>query len=273
MAPFDLTIPERGASAVMVEVPHGGTDTPAELGSMVLASEYDRRRDADLFVDDLYANAPAIGAAFLRTGVSRYVVDLNRSADDVDPDSVEGASQKRATQPRGVIWRVTTEGKPVLPAPLSAEELRLRIERYHAPYHNALRTTLDALRERFGYALLVAAHSMPSVGRAGHTDPGGRRADVVPGTQGRTSAHPAFIDLVDAHFRAAGLSVRHDDPYRGGYTTQHYGRPREGIHVVQIELSRALYMNEETCEKKPGDFERLQKLLDELVAKLVLLKL
>jgi N-formylglutamate amidohydrolase len=95
-----------------------------------------------------------------------------------------------------------------------------------------------------------------------------RRADVVPGTLGRTSADARVIELVDQHFRAAGLSVRHDEPYRGGFTTAHYGRPLAGIHAIQVELNRALYMDEATCLPKPGDFERLQALLQRLVARL-----
>jgi N-formylglutamate deformylase len=94
----------------------------------------------------------------------------------------------------------------------------------------------------------------------------------VPGSLGRSSAHPALIDLVDRHFRAAGLSVRHDEPYRGGYTTAHYGRPREGQHAIQIELNRALYMDELTCRQKPGDFERLQRVLEALLVQLGTLK-
>jgi N-formylglutamate amidohydrolase len=109
---------------------------------------------------------------------------------------------------------------------------------------------------------------MPSLGRSMHADPGSRRADVVPGSCGRTSADSRVIDLVDAHFRGAGLSVRHDDPYRGGFSTGHYGRPRERWHAIQIELNRALYVDERTCTIKEPEFQLLQKLLDSLVEKL-----
>jgi N-formylglutamate amidohydrolase len=95
------------------------------------------------------------------------------------------------------------------------------------------------------------------VGRAGHGDPHAHRADVVPGTRGRTSAAAAFIDCVDSHARKAGLSVAHDDPYQGGYTTQHYGRPGADVHVVQVELARRLYMDEATLAKNAG-FDRMR---------------
>ena len=109
---------------------------------------------------------------------------------------------------------------------------------------------------------------MPSAGR--RTLGGGkvRRADIVPGTRGRSTADGRIIDLIDSHFREAGLSVKHDDPYRGGWTTSSYGAPKRGQHAVQIELNRALYVDEKTSEIKPNDFAQLQTVLDRLVGKL-----
>jgi N-formylglutamate amidohydrolase len=146
--------------------------------------------------------------------------------------------------------------------------LRQRLARYYVPYHDALQQRLTELRNEFGFAILLAGHSMPSRGRSLHVDAGVRRADVVPGSQGRTTADERVIDLVDAHFRAAGLTVRHDDPYKGGYATTHYGRPELRVHAIQIELNRALYVDEDTFTKRRGDFEQLQTLLDALVSKL-----
>jgi N-formylglutamate amidohydrolase len=108
---------------------------------------------------------------------------------------------------------------------------------------------------------------MPSEGRRLGGQPVAR-ADVVPGTWGRSSADGRIIDLIDAHFRGAGLSVKHDDPYKGGWTTRHYGAPRHGRHVVQIELNRALYLDEQSSEIKKSDFEALQMVLDQLIAKI-----
>jgi N-formylglutamate amidohydrolase len=160
-----------------------------------------------------------------------------------------------------------------LTRPLTYQQLLSRFERYYVPYHQALHTTLEQLRSRFGHAILLAGHSMPSLGRSMHSDPGARRADVVPGSCGRTSADRRVIDLVDAHFREAGLSVRHDDPYKGGFATSHYGRPAEGWHAIQIELNRALYVDERTCKPKEPELRILQELLDRLVVKLGALEL
>src|SRR5262245_18990534 len=109
---------------------------------------------------------------------------------------------------------------------------------------------------------------MPSRGRSLHVDAGERRADLVPGTQRRPTADARVIDLVSEHFKAAGLSVRHDDPYKGGFATTHYGRPHDGLHAIQIEINRALYVDEDTFERRSNDFARLQTLLDALLLKL-----
>lgn len=268
-ADFDLREATTGDSAVLVEVPHAGLGVPNDVRAFLAVEEIALARDADLFVDRLYAGAPAAGAALLVAHLSRYVVDLNRSEDDVDLETVADHPQPRRNQPRGVVWRLTTDGRAALTRPLRLVELRQRLERYYRPYHATLLRELDRRRRRHGYAILVAGHSMPSVGRALHSDAGIRRADIVPGTRGRTSATGRVIDLVEAHFRAAGLSVRHDDPYTGGWTTQRYGRPLDGCHVVQIEINRALYMDEATLTYRDADASALALLLDDLVRKLV----
>jgi N-formylglutamate deformylase len=270
---FELTAPRETVRPLLVEVPHAGLQLPESVRDELVAPQDAVLRDADIYVDRLYAGAPSLGATLLVALISRYVVDLNRSKDDVDAATVTDHPAPAGAQPRGVVWRSTTDGRPILARPLQYQQLLTRLERYYIPYHLALRTTLEQLRERFGFAIVLAGHSMPSLGRSMHTDPGARRADVVPGSCGRTSADRRIIDLVDAHFRGAGLSVRHDDPYKGGYTTSHYGRPRERVHAIQIELNRALYVDEQTCQPKPAEFKALQQILDALVTKLCALEL
>lgn len=265
---FDLKTPTVEPTPLLVEVPHAGLAIPDAVRDQISASASAIQRDADIYVDKLYANAPAQGATLLAANVSRYVVDLNRAADDVDRATCPDHPFPKGTQPRGVVWSMTTDGRSALTKPLTYAQLQARLSAFHAPYHSTLQRELDRLREQFGFAILLAGHSMPSVGRSGHTDPGSHRADVVPGTQGGTTADRRIIELVDSHFREAGLTVLHDDPYKGGYTTKHYGRPGQDQHAIQIELNRALYVNEETGEPRAGDFERLQTLLDALVAKL-----
>jgi N-formylglutamate deformylase len=265
-APFTVIEPTAEETPLTVEIPHAGLFVDGPTLSRLAAPARAIGRDADLYVDELYAGAPAHGATLITSQVSRYVCDLNRSELDVDAESVEGAPpHARAT--RGIIWRLTSEGARVLEAPLPRTELERRLDTYYRPYHRAVAEILERKRARFGFAVLLAAHSMPSVGRAGHGDPQAVRADVVPGTRGRTSAAAAFIDRVDAHARAAGLTVAHDDPYQGGYTTQHYGRPDLRVHVVQVELARRLYMDEPTLTKHAG-FERMRTWCGELAKSL-----
>ncbi len=267
-APFTVIEPARPdeETPLAVEVPHAGLWVDGPTLARLAAPARSIGRDADLYVDELYAEAPSFGATLITAHVSRYVCDLNRSEADVDAESVEGApAHARAT--RGIVWRLTSDGVKVLDGPLPRAELDRRLDAYYRPYHRALAEVLERKRARFGYAVLLAAHSMPSVGRAGHGDPKAVRADVVPGTRGRTSASAAFIDAVDAHARSAGLTVSHDDPYQGGYTTQHYGRPSAGVHVVQVELARRLYMEEKVLAKS-GEFERMRAFCGQLVKKL-----
>lgn len=270
---FELKLPThsngtRSQRPLLVEVPHASVVVPDVVKTELSAPSDALFRDADIYVDELYANAPALGAALLCSRVSRYVVDLNRAQDDVDSATVSDHPAPVGAQPRGVVWRATTDGRPVLTRPLTFEALRKRLARFYVPYHEALRQTLEEMRARHGYAILLAGHSMPSRGRSLHIDAGERRADIVPGTQGRTTADPRVIELVERHFKDAGLSVRHDDPYKGGFATTFYGRPHAGFHAIQIEINRALYVDEETFERRTGDFAKLQSLLDALVTKL-----
>jgi len=254
---------------VIVEVPHAGLHVPPRFLAALVAPARAIGRDADLFVDALYRDAPAEGATLLVARTSRYVIDLNRSEQDVDADSVAG--ERTTTRlAHGLVWRLTTEGDRALSRPLRRDELDERLDLVHRPYHAELARLVAHKVKRFGYAVILAAHSMPSVGRAQHGDSGSARADVVPGTRGRESAAAPFIDAVDAEARAAGLSVRHDEPYRGGYTTAHYGRPAERVHAVQVELARRLYMDEVTLRVREGSahFDRTRAFCRGLVRKL-----
>lgn len=267
---FDL---QRGHRPVLVEVPHAGLAIPDVVRHELQPNLDGLARDSDIYVDKLFAGAPEHGASLLVAHASRYVVDLNRAADDVDPATVPDHPRPRATGSRGVVWRMATDGRALLRRPLTHAQLESRIARFHTPYHAALSAELERMRAAEGYAVVLAAHSMPSVGRALSTSRMSRRADVVPGTRGGSSADPRLIELITEHFRSAGLSVRLDDPYRGGYTTTRYGRPDQGFHAIQIELNRALYVNEDTGEPRRGAFETLQTVLTQLVARVTTLQL
>lgn len=269
-APYRLVEPGE-ITPLVVSVPHAGVLVPDGDRATVGADERTILRDADLFVDRLWQRAPALGAAFLVATQSRYVLDLNRSPDDVDTAVCPEVEVPARPNPRSLIWRVSTEGKDVLPRPLSKAELKSRIERVHRPYHDQLAELLEQRRRHFGYAILVDGHSMPSVGRAGHADTDLRRPDVVPGDVRGRSCSALLSAAVVEHFQQAGFEVRRNDPYMGGYITRHHGRPTRGVHAIQIELNRDLYMDEDTCTFDDARAARLTPSLDDLLASLLLL--
>jgi N-formylglutamate amidohydrolase len=268
-ANFTLAEPEHSETPVVVEVPHAGLEVPPHLLTRLVAPAYTLARDADLFVDRLYADAPSQGATLLVAHVSRLAIDLNRGEMDVDDETLEGGpAHPRA--PRGLVWRMASDGSRVITRPLTRAELDTRLGEIYRPYHHALRQTIDRKVEKFGYAVVLAAHSMPSTSRPGEDGArsGVPRADVVPGSRGRTSASASLIDAVDAHARAQGWTVAPDEPYRGGFTTQHYGRPQDRVHAVQVELARRLYMDEGTLLPDPARFVQVRAWCRDLVAKL-----
>lgn len=265
-SPFEVIEPRGGESPVVVEVPHAGLLLDAESLAYTAAPARSIARDADLYVDELVADAPTEGATLIVAKTSRYVVDLNRGDSDVDQDSVEGGG--RAPWPRGLIWRLTTDGDPALMRRLPRAELERRLDAVYRPYHRTVTETLARKRARFGFAVLLCAHSMPSLARRGHAESPGMRADIVPGTRGRTTAAPAVIDLVDWHARSFGFTVRHDDPYRGGFSTGHYGKPVDNIHAIQVEISRRLYMDESNHRRDPQGFRVVREFARTLVAQL-----
>jgi N-formylglutamate amidohydrolase len=264
----DLTHPQITPSPVLVEVPHSGLHVPPEVEPEIDATPSAVLRDSDIYVDQLYQRAPENGATLLVSRVSRYVVDLNRGPEEVDSAAVPRHPRARHIPARGVVWRARTDGTPLLRAPLTIEQFTQRLSRFYEPYHQTLREVAARIRKEHGQVMILAAHSMPSTGRRVLGGGAVPRADVVPGTRGRSTADGRIIDLIDSHFREAGLSVKHDDPYRGGWTTSSYGAPKRKQHAVQIELNRALYVDERTSEIKKNDFVQLQRVLDELVGKL-----
>lgn len=247
----------RVESPLVISVPHSGLAWPDELQPR---PRVDFARNADYAVPSLYADAPAMGAVVLEARFSRLLVDLNRAGDDVSsllvPDHPAPRPRRRPGVParegevvdgdhhrpgRGVVWSAALGNVPLLTAPLKFSEFRDRIDRYHEPYHRALELLLRRRVQRFGYAVLLDAHSMPcSVG-----------ADLVLGTLGGGSCAAAVERLALDALGAAPtlpyhLRVRLNDPYHGGEVVRRCGRPELGWHALQLEVSRALYMDERT---------------------------
>lgn len=268
---FRLFRPEEQTLPVVVDVPHAGEWIPDEVLDEMVVQNKTLRRDLDLYVDQLWQKAPELGATLIASNVSRYVLDLNRANDDTSPETVIGA--KRINKPgyyqdRGVVWRTTTDGTPVMAKPMTRAAFNRRIATFHTPYHQAIADEIERVRQKFGYCLLIDGHSMPSRGRSGHSDPGSRRADIVPGDVEGKACSPLLTNIVCTHFRECGYSVAPNKPYKGGWITRSFGVPREGSHALQIEVNRALYMDETTFQIKPEGLARLAEACVSLLPKL-----
>jgi N-formylglutamate amidohydrolase len=243
---FSVERAEGEETAVVVEVPHAGLWVDPESLASLIAPARSIGRDADLYADELFSDAPRCGATLLRAHVSRYVCDLNRAPNELDEQTSPVGTLRSA--PHGLIWRRTTEGRPALARPLPPGEVARRLQQIYEPYHATLRALLQEKRRKFGFAVLLCGHSMPTFGRLGE-----RRADVVPGSRGGTTADAAVLGATERVAARFALRLEHDVPYRGGYSTATYGKPAEGVHAIQIELSRSLYMDEATlCRQEPG---------------------
>ncbi len=258
---FHVIGPSTEETPLVVEVPHASIRLDPESLAYCIAPARSIGRDADLFVDELFADAPDCGATSIVASVSRYVCDLNRAETELDSHTTpDGASP---SAPHGVIWRRTTSGQPALGAPLPGTEVKRRIAALYHPYHRTLDELLEEKQKRFGYAILLCGHSMPSFGRLGD-----RRADVVPGSRSATTAARPFLETMETVAKSFDFDVAHDSPYRGGYTTGYHGRPDQARHAIQIELARRLYMDELRLTRKSVDFERTREFCRCLVARL-----
>ncbi|HIM41317.1 MAG TPA: N-formylglutamate amidohydrolase [Rhodospirillales bacterium] len=259
--PWRLLAPAEQTAPVVFASPHSGRDYPPEFIAASRLNVVSLRRSEDAFMDEIFAAAPDFGAPLLCARFPRAYVDANREAFELDPamftdplpDYVNTRSPRIAAG-LGTIARVVTDGEDIYHEPLRFEDALGRIEALYRPYHKALQGLLQATQERFGGCLLVDCHSMPSGQLApelGAGD-GNKPADMVLGDCFGTSSAPVVTDIAKAALEASGFTVALNKPYAGGFTTHHYGRPREGVHVLQVEINRALYMDEKLVRRGPG---------------------
>ncbi len=276
LAPATQTVPLVFAS------PHSGAAYPDDF---VLDSPLDDvtiRRSEDAFVDEIFGDAPAMGAPLLRALFPRAYVDPNREPFELDPEMFEDALPEyvNAASPRvaaglGTVARVVCTGAEIYRRKLRFAEALERVERCYRPYHETLAALIGETRDRFGSCVLIDCHSMPSIGGPMDQDPGRRRVDFVLGDCFGTACDPAIADAVEQRLRGQGYVVTRNAPYAGGYTTRHYGRPDAGVHALQIEINRALYMDETRIERRPylatlraqmrGVIDTLSEVVPELV--------
>lgn len=269
--PFEVLMPRRQTLPLVVASPHSGSIYPSAFVATSRLDPMTLRRSEDCFVDELYGKVPDLGAPLIRALFPRAFLDVNREPFELDPRMFEDAlpgwvvsRSPRISAGLGTIARVVASGCEIYRGKLRFEEALRRVGRLYRPYHEALADLVRQTRERFGFCILIDAHSMPSMGGRAGDDLGGSGVDFVIGDCHGASCGPELAESVEDLLSAMGYSVVRNDPYPGGFTTRHYGRPTTGVHAVQIEVNRALYMDEQTYVRGPG-LDRLARDLTSLV--------
>lgn len=257
--PFEVVSPAEQALPFVFASPHSGRVYPKTFLQATRLDGTAIRRSEDSFVDELFGAAPALGAPLLKAHFPRAFVDPNREAYELDPAMFDGPLPQfvNSRSPRvlaglGTVARVVRDGAEIYSRKISFQEAQSRIDTYYKPYHATLRGLLEATHKRFGCAVLVDCHSMPSVGGPLDQDIGAARPDIVLGDRFGTSCARRLTDMMERALAMQGFAVVRNNPYAGGFSTEHYGRPSMGLHTLQIEVNRALYMDEERIERTVG---------------------
>lgn len=237
---------ESPATPILFASPHSGAAYPQTMLDDLRVPLMGLRQTEDAFVDRLFEHVPAQGGHLVHANYARGYVDLNRDARELDPAMFEDGAPRTVAIPTprveaglGCLPKVAAGGELIYAKPMSRAAGEYRLAQVHDAYHRFLRATLDEFKTETGTAVLIDCHSMPSrqVGQR-------KLPDIVLGDRFGSSCTSKLTGLVERTFRKLGYNVARNSPYAGGYTTRCYGRPRHGVHALQIEINRGLYMNE-----------------------------
>lgn len=249
---FEIRGVRAGMGPFVFNSPHSGRTYPRSFVEQARLDFATLRRSEDSFVDELFEGVVDHGTPFMRALFPRAFLDLNREPYELDPRMFEGrlppyanTRSLRVASGLGTIARVVGEAKEIYARRLPLDEGLRRIETYYKPYHLALKELVSQVRRQWGVAVLVDCHSMPS---SSIRDPS-VRADFVIGDRFGTSCSALVTDALEQELSMAGYCVLRNKPYAGGYITEHYGNPAAGVHAVQIEVNRSLYMDEAIYER------------------------
>ena len=274
LPPFEVRRPKGKPGPLVFASPHSGRIYPAAMMDASALDAATIRRSEDAFVDELIERAPDHGATLLLARLARAYVDVNREPWELDPAMFEDELPEfargrtaRVAAGLGSIARIVSEGQEIYSRKLTFEEARERIEAAHRPYHEALAALLEEATAAHGVAILIDWHSMPSAAAAQARS--GKGCDMVLGDRVGAACSPLLTRLVEDELEAMGYRTVRNAPYAGGHTTEHYGRPARRVHALQIEINRALYLDEATTEpteglaRLAGDVERMTRTLAE----------
>ncbi len=271
--PFRIIAPVRQRAPFVFCSPHSGSIYPKMLLNSSRLDALTLRKSEDAFVDELFSSVAGLGAPLIAACFPRAYLDVNREPFELDPElfgtplpTYANTQSMRVAGGLGTIARIVADGEEIYPAssrPSLAAGLE-RIELLYKPFHAALEQLIKQTRDQFGFAILVDCHSMPSSTMA---RPGGTRPDIVLGDRFGASCDIKVSRLVRDTIAELGLRVQLNRPYAGGFITEHYGRPYEGMHALQIEINRALYLEEATMTPSIG-FTALQSGIGVLAARM-----
>ncbi len=251
--PFDVLEPKNWRAPVVFNSPHSGRVYPRDFLATTRLDLSTLRRSEDSFVDELIAGVVERGYPVMRAHFPRCYVDVNREPYELDPRMFSGrlpsfanTRSMRVAGGLGTVARVVGDAQEIYDQRIAVDEALQRIESLYKPYHRALRRLFTQAQRDFGAGILVDCHSMPSAAGGKDDRP---RADIVIGDRYGTSCVPIVAETVEQTLRALGYSVSRNKPYAGGFITEHYGNPVAGAHAIQVELNRALYMDERRYDR------------------------
>src|SRR5438132_6893487 len=269
--PFEILEPAEWRGPVVFKCPHSGSVYPCAFLTGSRLEMTTLRRSEDSFVDELNLGVVRRGYPLMRAHFPRCYVDVNREPYELDPRMFDGrlpsfanTRSMRVAGGLGTVARVVGDAQEIYDQRLSIDDALRRIEALYKPYHRALRRLVTRVHRDFGAAVLIDCHSMPSA--PGLKDER-RRADIVLGDRYGTSCVIAVAEMMEATLRGFGYTVSRNKPYAGGFITEHYGNPAGGLHAVQLELNRGLYMDERRYQRS-ASFTRLAADLQALADRL-----
>lgn len=268
---LNITVPEQNGAPLILDSPHSGTIYPNDFKPLI--SQHSLRKVEDSFVDALFGEAPSAGATLLCAQFPRSYIDPNRAVSDIDPAMILGTwpgplrPTEKSRLGHGLIWKTYPPDRPLYSGRLPVNAIQRRINDYWIPYHETLETEMRRLYITHGGVWHLNCHSMPSTSSPFITGRGGLRADFVLGDRDGTSCEPEFTDFVYQTLSGMGYAVRLNDPYRGAELVRAYADPLQGRHSLQIEINRAIYMDEKLITPGQG-FDALQQTLTNLVTRM-----
>lgn len=268
---YDLAQPKARTTSVIFASPHSGRDYSDAFLAKAALDAAEIRSSEDAFVDQIYADVPNFGAPFLMAKAPRAFLDLNRGTDEMDAALIAGvrrvSQNPRVASGLGIIPRVVANGRHIYRGKLTLEEAHNRITHYWRPYHDQLQTLIDESHRDFDEAILIDCHSMPHEAMENLDPNPATRPQIVLGDRFGAAASGLIVERVEAAFVAAGFRVVRNMPFAGAYIAQQYGRPSRRQHAVQIEMDRALYMDEATLTPLAG-FDDLRAALAGVIAEI-----